>query len=519
MFLFLNHREEDRMFRFSLLSAILVSLLLGGISGLSFIIPQPALFLFSNVFFFLAVRSFRSIKLTVVCAGLYSLAMYSSGLYILLSLSQGFDDSYSIVIWFVNSLIILALVALFVFVVFLLKLLSKSSNVVWFIILLPSFLIFHEWLKTFVLTGFPWFQASDLLVDLLNVEYSIVGALGVSFIFYTFIGLLCLLFIAAKRKEGIYSSLALFLGLVVSCVLAHELLYTQIYSEDNTEETILVKLMNTKISSKNKNSIRYSTTQLLQYQDIAMLEPKADLVILPEGIIQRSLAIHPSNVTKGFEKLKENGIYVLSGGYDEDFRGEYNTVYSNVKNKSVYTKQHLIPFGEYMPKTFSFLSSVFPDINQGNLSTKNYYSGTIKIANQTVAPIICFELFFSDELRKKANSAGLIVVFTDLGFLKDDWSKRYMLDVARIRAMEFSKPLVQSANFSITAFIDKKGKVLKSTQATDSPYIQNTVDLNYSKSIFGRYPYSIFILLAFNIFITVLTLFLYASIKKRKYYV
>jgi len=81
----------------------------------------------------------------------------------------------------------------------------------------------------------------------------------------------------------------LFLGVIVSSTLVHEILYSQIYGEDDTEKTILVKLMNTQISSKNKNSIRYSTTQLLQYQDIAMLEPKADLVILPEGSIQRSL--------------------------------------------------------------------------------------------------------------------------------------------------------------------------------------------------------------------------------------
>ncbi len=458
-------------------------------------------------------------KLTVVCAGMYSLAMYSSGLYILLSLSQGYDDSYSVVIWFVNSLIILALVTLFVFVVFLLKLLSKSSNLVWFIVLLPSFLVFHEWLKTFVLTGFPWFQASDLLVNVLNVEYSIFGALGVSFIFYTFIGLLCLFIIAIKRKEGVYRSFALFIGVLVSGVFVHELLYAQIYVEDDTEETILVTLMNTKISSKNKNSIRYSTTQLLQYQDIAMLEPKANLVILPEGSIQRSLAIYPSNVTKGFEQLKENNVYVLSGGYDEDFRGEYNTVYSNVTNKSVYMKQHLIPFGEYMPKAFSFLASVFPDINKGNLSTKDYYSGVIKIGGQTIAPVICFEIFFPEEMRKKANKSGMIVVFTDLGFLKDRWSKRYMLDVARVRAMEFSKPLVQSSNLSITAFINKKGEIVKNTEEIEAPYIKNSMKLNMSKSIFGQYPYMIFILPSLNILIIMLISFLYIGIKKRKSYV
>ena len=483
-------------------SPLFIGILSGFFSGLAFIAHLPLLFVLSFLVFIYQLRQTKTIAKALLVSFFYALFFYSSGLYVLLTLIDQYALSDSLIIIFIIFLALAYLILLFLLAVLVLRFFAQRSDVVWAIIVMPTVFALSEWLKTFLFTGFPWFQSSHLFVDVLNAEYSIFGEIGVGFLFYTVVGCLYLL-IKYFKKINLIQLVSISLVFLLTVSIVHYAMYAYVYPETKNADNIAIRLINTQVGHEDKDSIHQSTSRLMQYQDIARLKPKPDLFFLPEGAIEKNLRFYPETIKKGFDDLEKKGIHSLSGGYYSDFIGEYNVIYTN--EQPVYMKQHLLPFGEYTPKAFSFLNNYFPDISHGGLASKQYYSDAVRIGGETIAPIICFEVFFANEARERIIKSGMIAVFTDLDFLKANWVKRYLLNVARVRALEFSKPLIQSANGSMTAFINKMGKV--ETMASSSlPYINQMVSLNYKPSLFASSGYFYALFLPFMNIIFVLLL-------------
>ncbi len=498
-------------------SPLFIGMLSGLFSGLAFITHFPVLFIFSVLVFIYQLRKTETIAQSLLMGFSYALFFYSSGLYVLLALIEQYTLSDSLIIILIIFLALSYLVLLFLLSVFVLRFFSRCSDVVWAIIIMPTVFALGEWLKTFLFTGLPWFQSSHLFVDILNVEYSMFGEIGVGFLVYTLVGCLYLLIQHAKQVSRIrLISVSLVLLLMVFTV--HHAMYDYVYQDEIDVDSVDIRLINTQVSTEEKNSMHQSASRLMQYQDIAQLQPKPDLVFLPEGVIEKSLHFYPETVKKGFDELKKQGIYSLSGGYYRDLVGEYNVIYANNSQSPVYMKQHLIPFGEYSPKTFHFLNSYFPNIQHGELTSKQHYSDVVRVAGKVIAPMICFEVFFSYEARENIIKSGMIAVFTDLDFLKTNWVKHYLLNIARVRAMEFSKPLVQSANGSITAFVNKKGKI-ETMASSSSSYINKTVSLSYKPSLFASsgYLYALFLPFTNGIFVLLLSAGSFLTGKRSNY--
>jgi len=87
-------------------------------------------------------------------------------------------------------------------------------------------------------------------------------------------------------------------------------------------------------------------------------------------------------------------------------------------------------------------------------------SGSFEIKGVKVTPSICFEIMFSEEMRKRSRDSGYMVSVSDLSAIKPAWAKAYMLDIARMRAKEFQKPLLLSVNKGESAIISKMGRLI-----------------------------------------------------------
>ncbi len=474
------------------------SVLMGALAGLSFTQHLPLLFILSFLTFLFQIRASKSIYSAFLSGLVYSLTFYLSGLYVLFMLAENYDTSYILSLGIINIFILLYCMTFFIVPAVILRSLVKLPHHMWFLVLMPTLFVMGEWLKTYLFTGFPWFQASHLLVDWLNVEYSLFGELGVSFLFYSFIGCTYLII---KSNNHLASSAMLIASFVGVSILSHLLMGTIIYSGSIKPTNLTVRLLNSQVNIEDKNSLSLSSSRLQQFLNIGSLSPKPDVILLPESSIEYPLEKYPSIIRNQLEKLNNKGIQVVSGGYYQDNIGEYNVLYSGDPLKPVYMKQHLIPFGEYFPESFSFLKHYFPDISKGNLRTKKYFSGNLTIANQIVTPMICYEMFFADEVRAKSINSGILMLFTDLAFIKSNWAKEYLFNISRIRAMELSKPLLQIANSSITAIVNKKGKVLKQA-GTSISFIEHDVELSYKPSVYATKGYFYALLLPlFNLII------------------
>jgi apolipoprotein N-acyltransferase len=130
--------------------------------------------------------------------------------------------------------------------------------------------------------------------------------------------------------------------------------------------------------------------------------------------------------------------------------------------KKVYVKQHLTPFGEYIPlrglaeKISPFTDSV-EDFSAGDIST------IFTVGEAEIAPIICFELIDDEILHKAAISSNLIVVQTNSATFGRSAESAQQLAISKVRAIEHGRNILSVSTTGISAQIDYTGKTLQRT--------------------------------------------------------
>ena len=146
------------------------------------------------------------------------------------------------------------------------------------------------------------------------------------------------------------------------------------------------------------------------------------------------------------------------------------------KFKETYVKQHLTPFGEYIPlrslaSKISPLAASVEDFTPGN-SSKIFTIGTAKIA-----PIICFELIDDSILSTAAQASNLNVVQTNSATFGFSPESAQQLEISRIRAIEHGRNLLSVSTTGISAVIDSTGEITSKTDIHEPAHIFASVQL------------------------------------------
>jgi len=132
--------------------------------------------------------------------------------------------------------------------------------------------------------------------------------------------------------------------------------------------------------------------------------------------------------------------------------------------QGVYTKIHLVPFGEYIPfrEVFFFARHLTQQVGDFNRGTKRFVFSAGD--GHQFGVFICYESIFADEVRHFAKSgAEVLVNVSDDGWYGDTSAPWQHLNMARMRAIENRRWLLRDTNSGVTAAIDPYGRVTQST--------------------------------------------------------
>lgn len=131
--------------------------------------------------------------------------------------------------------------------------------------------------------------------------------------------------------------------------------------------------------------------------------------------------------------------------------------------QSLYDKQHLVPFGEYVPFG-DVLGRWAPRALAQTLPagfTAGQVGGPIDLPGIGLAvPLICYEGIFAEEIAGIAPRPRLLLLITNDAWFGQAAGPRQHLAQARLRAIEHGLPMVRVANTGISAMIDGKGRIL-----------------------------------------------------------
>lgn len=332
---------------------------------------------------------------------------------------------------------------------------------------LPLLWFIAEWLRSWVLTGFPWLSLgySQLDSPLLG-WFPVIGETGVTALL---VCLGALLAFSQTRSRMLFSAFAVVIAYVSGWVASQHDWVTP-------HKTYDVAMVQGNI----KQSLRWVPEQdvptMQKYQRLTEGLWGNDLIIWPEAAIpkleylaqefilemdsraaQEDSALITGIVNYNFESDEAwNNLLALGKQDAGDETGHYRYFHNNR-----YAKHHLLPVGEFVPFE-DFLRPLAPlfDLPMSSFSRGDFVQKNLSANGIHLAPALCFEIAFPRQVLANVHDDTdmIITVSNDAWFGRSHGPAQH-LQIARARAAETGRPVVRATNNGITAFIDHQGNI------------------------------------------------------------
>ena len=202
-------------------------------------------------------------------------------------------------------------------------------------------------------------------------------------------------------------------------------------------------------------------------------EKEVDFILWPENAVD----VDPFRNPEVFETLNTFTTPLILGAIVNRDKEVLNTSILWTKEKqNVYVKQHLTPFGEYIPLR-ALASKISPLVDDVRDFSAGDESIIFSIGAAKIAPIICFELLDDQILHVAAKSSNLLAVQTNSATFGDSAESAQQLQITRIRAIEHSRNVLSVSTTGYSAVIDYNGQVLQKSDMGTAEHLYAQVGL------------------------------------------
>jgi apolipoprotein N-acyltransferase len=192
-----------------------------------------------------------------------------------------------------------------------------------------------------------------------------------------------------------------------------------------------------------------------------------DLAVWPENALDRDPTRDPVLGLAVEASVGAVGVHTLVGAITETEDGRLlneNLLYTpDVEVVGRYAKNHLLPFGEYVP--FRRVLDWIPDVRRVREDlSPGALPGRFRIPSGEFASIICFENAFPDLVRSYVTGdTGFLVVSTNNSTFGISSAPEQHVVLSELRAVESGRWVVHGALSGISAVISPRGEVVQRT--------------------------------------------------------
>ncbi|WP_344534010.1 apolipoprotein N-acyltransferase [Streptomyces albiaxialis] len=222
-------------------------------------------------------------------------------------------------------------------------------------------------------------------------------------------------------------------------------------------------------------------------------EKKPDLVIWPENASDLDPYKYPEAGKRIDRAVKAIGVPVLVGALvdhpeKEGYVENQGIVWDPKKGPGAsYTKQHPVPFGEYVPfrdqlsKVITRLQRVPRDFYPGD------HTGVLQTGPARLGDVICFEVAYDEIPRDTVNDgARALVVQTNNATYGETGQPEQQLVMSKLRAVEHGRAIVTAAPSGISAIVEPDGTVRQRTEEFTQDVITGTLPLRDGRTLADR---------------------------------
>ena len=349
-----------------------------------------------------------------------------------------------------------------------------------------------EWSQMLGWTGVPW---GRLPIAMSKYPFLLQNAalFGSYFVTFTVVALNFILAYAVLNAEKCKIVALLAAGIAFVYIAACGAVWA--VSASNKGESIKVAAVQGNITTSEKwdSSLVYKTFEVYRENTLSAASERADVVLWPETAVPLTLSEGSIAENYAVSVAEEAGTHLLVGAFtkDEEYN-QYNSILSLSPDgkfgETVYSKRHLVPFGEYLPMqaVVEFLIPPVSELMRADVLTAGEGANVISVADIEVGALICFDSIYETlALESVREGATLLTVSTNDSWFMDS-AALYMHNAqAQLRAIENSRYVVRAANTGVSSIISNRGEILRITEPYEETYVIGEV---YERE--GRTPYS-----------------------------
>ena len=242
----------------------------------------------------------------------------------------------------------------------------------------------------------------------------------------------------------------------------------------------------------------------------ALADDNVDLLIWPETALPFSPPQYPLFPQMINDLFTKHSTTLLSGAPFYQVDEKKITIYNSallINKQGIrqrYDKQHLVPFGEYVPLP-DLLPFPKPLVEtMGNFSS-GISSKPLSVGKIKAGVLICYESIFPDLARREVRAgANLLVNITNDAWFGRSSAPVQHFSMAVLRAVENRRSLARCANTGISGFIDPAGRIISTTPLFETCFKAAEMPLLNNITFFNRYGHNFALCCA--VFIAPLTL-------------
>lgn len=192
-------------------------------------------------------------------------------------------------------------------------------------------------------------------------------------------------------------------------------------------------------------------------------ETKPDLILWPESSSDRDIRVDDAAGSLVFDMVADLGIPLVMGTQSYVEGGRYNDVLviepDGIADR--YSKQHPVPFGEYIPhrELLHKITDVVDQVSTDMLPGTGKAQVELPSLGLRLAVPICFEVAYTDIVAEAVRGSQLLVIPTNNASFGTSELSSQQFSMTAFRAVETGRTAIQVSTSGISGVADHHGVV------------------------------------------------------------
>ena len=231
-------------------------------------------------------------------------------------------------------------------------------------------------------------------------------------------------------------------------------------------------------------------------------EEGASIVVWPETALPYNFFQNSYGMVSRMSSLaKECNVTILFSAFTEEYGASYTDkgndgLYNSVIlvnpdgsfGEKVYSKQHLVPFGEFVPME-TLVMTLIPPLAEIQMLDRDLLEGNdsapIVTQNGNITCGICFDSIYEGVILDGVREGGeLISISTNDAWFKDSRGLYMHNTQSSLRAIETGRYVVRAANTGISTIISPNGEVMQLCPALEGGYVIDDVYMRSNTTVY-----------------------------------